>query len=299
MGRDDRRSRLVLGLLLLASFTVITLDAGHRGGSPVDPLRQAAGAVFGPMEAASAALSRPVADLREHFTSVGALTAENQRLRRANTALQRQLHTSVLDQRRAGELNRLLAVSTRERLRLVPAQVVAMGSAQTFAETVTIDAGTRDGVRSDMTVLTGAGLVGRVLSAGVSTATVLLITDPESVVGGRLSSSMELGFLRGAGGATSGDQLQLTLVDQHATPARGDVVVSWGSQRGAPYIGGVPIGQVVSVRSSPRQLTTTALVRPYVNFSALDVVGVVVGTHERAPRQMLTGQALRGPAGQG
>ena len=74
-----------------------------------------------------------------------------------------------------------------------------MGSAQSFNHTVTIDAGTADGVRPDMTVLNGDGLVGRVVRTTEATATVLLIGDRNSTVGGRLNSTMALGFVSGRG----------------------------------------------------------------------------------------------------
>ena len=284
MERDGRRSRVVVALLLLASFTVITLDAGHRGASPVDPLRAAAGEALGPVEAVLGAVVRPVAGVGEHFASVSDLRARNDRLTARNAALEAELRTSGLARRRARQLDALLGVSSRDGLALVPAQVVALGSAQMFSRTATIDAGTRDGVRPDMTVLAAEGLVGRVIRADAMTATVLLIVDPESVVGGRLATSMELGFVRGGAGLDRSGRLELSLVDDDVRPRRGDPVVTWGSKNGAPYIAGAPIGRVVSVQRSPAESSTTAAVRPYVDFSALDLVGVVVDSGPRERR---------------
>ncbi len=150
-----------------------------------------------------------------------------------------------------------------------------MGPAQSFSRTVTIDAGSDDGVVPDLTVLNADGLVGRVVSSTPTTATVLLITDAKSVIGGRLGDSMELGFLMGDGSAGRDGLLELSLVDHTVSPSTDDVVVTWGSRNGAPYLPGVPVGSVVSVHSSPAELTETAQVRPYVDFSSLDLVAVV------------------------
>ena len=59
------------------------------------------------------------------------------------------------------------------------------------------------------------------------------------------------------------------------------MVVTWGSQGGAPYVTGVPVGRVTQVFSSLRQTSQRAVIEPFVDFGALDVVGVVVpsGTH--------------------
>jgi rod shape-determining protein MreC len=162
-----------------------------------------------------------------------------------------------------------------------------MGPAQSFSQTVTIDAGTSSGIHEDMTVLNNDGLVGRVIRADRSTATVLLLVDRDSVVGGRLGSSLEIGFLQGRGVVGDDGRLDLDLVDRAATPGHGDALLTWGSRNGAPYVPGVPIGRVVSVSSSPRDLSKHAVIDPFVDFSALDVVGVVVDADTRGDRAVI------------
>jgi rod shape-determining protein MreC len=172
-----------------------------------------------------------------------------------------------------------------------------MGPAQSFSRTVTIDAGTSAGVYPDMTVLDNDGLVGRVVRADRTTATVLLIVDRESVVGGRLGSSMELGFLRGSGEVDGSGRLDLQLVDRSVTPSRGDVVVSWGSDNDRPYVAGIPIGRVESVYSSPREQATEAVIAPFADFSSLDLVGVVVNPGTRSDRPLIDAGRIDSAAG--
>jgi len=293
--RHRRPSRTALVLLLLACFTLITLDA--RGGeeSPVDPLRAAVGEVLGPVEEVAAAITRPIVAVPQFFTTTAGLRSDVARLEAENAHLRGQLATSEVDRNRARELDGLLAASRRTGQTLVPTRVVAMGPAQAFSRTVTIDAGTSSGVRPDQTVLNNDGLVGRVLRADRSTATVLLVVDRESVVGGRLGSSQEVGFLRGRGALGDRSRLDLDLVDSSVTPAQDDVLVTWGSRNGAPYVSGVPIGVVESVFSSPRQLSKKAVIRPFVDFSSLDLVGVVVDAETESDRSLLrAGSTQRG-----
>ena len=117
-----------------------------------------------------------------------------------------------------------------------------------------------------MTVLNGDGLVGRVKTAGPSTATVLLAVDPDSSVGVRLEGSMEVGFTTGQG-IENGSALDLRLLDGQSTVARGDRLVTFGSQGDTPYVPGVPVGVVRSVQGSPGSQTRTAVVEPYVDFT--------------------------------
>ena len=293
--RDQHRrpSRGLFALLLLASFTLITLDVRGGDDSPVDPLRSVAGDVVGPVEEVTAAAVRPFQGVPGFFSTTDGLRDEVRRLEAENASLRGQLATSSVARNRAAELDGLLQSSGDTGYALVPARVIAVGPAQSFSRTVTIDAGTSSGVRPDMTVLNHQGLVGRVVRADRSTATVLLVVDRDSVVGGRLGSNMEVGFLRGRGEIGDRGRLDLDLVDNAVTPARGDVLVTWGSENGAPYVTGIPIGRVTTIFSSPRELSKRAVIDPFVDFSALDLVGVVVSADTRGDRAVIkAGQAV-------
>ena len=291
--RHQRPSRGVLVLLLLASFTFITLDVRGGDDSPVDPLRSVVGNVFGPVEEVTATVVRPFHAVPDFFTTNGTLRAEVEELEAENAALRGQLSTSDVARNRAAELDGLLRSAGDTGYALVPARVIAHGPAQSFSRTVTIDAGTSSGVHADMTVLNNRGLVGRVIRADRSTATVLLIVDRESVVGGRLGSNMEVGFLRGRGELGETGRLDLDLVDNAVTPAQDDVLVTWGSENGAPYVAGIPIGRVTTVFSSPRQLSKRAVIEPFADFSALDLVGVVVRADTAGDRTVINAEGDR------
>lgn len=275
-GPSEDTSRRTLGLLLLAALTVITLDAKAGDSSPLDAVRSAVGSVVGPMENVTASVTRPFADASGFFRTNESLRGDIATLSAENSRLRGQVAGEPLDRQRLAELDGLTRTAAETGYSLVAARVIAMGPVQSFSRTVTIDAGTSSGITKDMTVLNNDGLVGRVVQANASTATVLLIVDTESVVGGRLGTNLEIGFLRGRGSVGDTGRLALDLVDNAVEPSRDDVVVTWGSKNGVPYVSGIPIGRVESVISSPRQSSRRAVIRPFVDFTALDVVGVVV-----------------------
>jgi rod shape-determining protein MreC len=136
-------------------------------------------------------------------------------------------------------------------------------------------------------VINNDGLVGRILRVTGTTATVLLILDADSVVGARIGNDMKVGFLHGRGVLGREGRLDLELVDQSVVPAKGDVVVTWGSDGGAPYVSGIPVGRVTSVFSSLRESSQRAVIQPYVDFGALDVVGVVVPSGATSDRAVI------------
>jgi rod shape-determining protein MreC len=278
MNRDTRRTRIILGLLLLTSLTLITVDFRGEGSSPLQPLRSLAGAVLGPVERAAAAVAGPVSDFADTVGSLGDSEERIAELERENDALRLELRTSERARQRAAELDSLLRVAGVGQYRVLPAQVVGFAPAQGFGATVTIDAGTSDGIVKDMTVLNGDGLVGRVTAVSPSTATVLLIVDPVSSIGVRVEATNEIGFADGRG---AGASLSLSLLDPQSPVRDGDRLVTQGEAVFAP---GIPVGEIHDLENAPGSLTRSGSVTPYVDFTALDVVGVVVQEPRRDPR---------------
>lgn len=292
--RQSRRpSRRLVPILVLACLTVMTLDAKSGSDSPLDPLRSAVGNVVGPAEALTAAAVRPFTDVSGFIRTNKDLRQDLNELESEKQRLLGRLAATGLDRGRLAELEGLTRAVKDTGYSMVGARVIALGPMQSFSRTATIDAGTSSGIRVDMTVLNHRGLVGRVTQVTRSTATVLLIVDTESAVGGRLGSNLEIGLLRGQGDQSGSGRLNLELVDNSVMPAKGDTVVTWGSRNGVPYVAGIPIGRVESVVSSPRESSKQAVIKPFVDFSSLDVVGVVVPRGTSGDRQVLSSGGLR------
>ncbi|MFJ4867278.1 rod shape-determining protein MreC [Streptomyces sp. NPDC088757] len=284
--RDTRESRLLLVLLIAIAFALITVDI--RGGreSPVDGARQAAAAVFGPVENGVAAAVDPVGnaigavrDSGERHTRLAALEKEN-------AELKAKLGSDDRNRNRLNELDTLLKTAGAGQYGIKGAQVIAIGAAQGFSWTVTIDVGARDGIQRDMTVLNGAGLVGRVTTVGPSTSTVLLANDPDFTVGTRMEKSDELGFATGQGDSP----LRVQLLNGKAKVEPGDRLVTFGSRADKPFVPGVPVGEIVRVDPAGGGLTRNVYVRPYAGFTKLDIVGVVVQAPRSDPRDAVLPQ---------
>jgi rod shape-determining protein MreC len=289
-----RHSRSLAAVLVLASLTAITVDYQGGADSPLQPARDALGNLLGPVQEATAVVARPLQEVPGFFESNKSLRDELTRMQAENATLRSQLATTSELRYRAAELDGLLTASKSSDLALVPARVVTIGPGQSFSRTVTIDAGTSSGVHPDMTVINHDGLVGRVVRATKGSATVLLLVDQESVVGARLGSNAEVGFLRGRGTMDGDGRLDLDLVDNVETPGKDDVVVTFGSRNGSPYVAGIPIGTVEAVFSSPREQAKHAVIDPFADFSSLDLVGVVVNGDTKGDRPVIKAGTVPG-----
>lgn len=275
--RDTRESRLLLVLLIAIAFALITVDIRGGEASPVDGARQAASTVFGPVENGVAAAVDPVGNAIGAVRASGARHDKISALEQQNAALKAKLGSDDQNRSRVRELDKMLKKSGAGQYGIKVAEVIAIGAAQGFSWTVTIDAGSKDGLKRDMTVLNGDGLVGRVTTVGPDTATVLLANDPDFTVGTRMESTDELGFATGQGSRP----MAVQFLNGKAKVKKGDRLVTFGSSKDKPFVPGVPVGEVVRVDPSGGDLTRTVYVRPYVGFTKLDIVGIVV----QAPRE--------------
>ncbi|MEZ0077355.1 rod shape-determining protein MreC [Planotetraspora sp. GP83] len=283
--RDTRRTRLTLGILIGTALILITVDHRAAHGSLLAPVRDVASTVFGKFEGATSAVTAPIAGFFKTLHDAPGAERVITDLRKENASLKAELSAQRLDKARVAKLDRMLGLAGLGRYRVVPAQVVARRATPGFEDAVEIDAGSNDGVRADMTVLSGEGLVGRVVYAGPSTSTVVLLTDPALSAGARLEGGNELGVVSGLGQAGGSDNLiRFRLLDDAVPVAVGRRIVSFGSQRSAPYVAGVPIGVIERVENTPGELTRIAYARPFADFSSIDVVGVVTQAPKRDPR---------------
>ncbi|MQY32529.1 hypothetical protein SRB17_04800 [Streptomyces sp. RB17] len=278
--RDTKESRLLLVLLVAIAFALITVDIRGGRNSPVDGARQAAAAVFGPVENGLSSAVEPVGNAVSAIRDSGGRHARLARLEKENAALKAKLGSDDRNRSRLNQLDKMLKIAGEGQYGIKGAQVIAIGAAQGFSWTITIDAGANDGIKRDMTVLNGDGLVGRVTTVGPDTSTVLLANDPDFTVGTRMEGSDELGFASGQGDRP----LRVELLNAKAEVKKGDRLVTFGSQADRPFVPGVPVGVVSRVEPSNGGLTRTIYVTPYVGFTKLDIVGVVVQAPKKDPR---------------
>ncbi|HET7822898.1 MAG TPA: rod shape-determining protein MreC [Ornithinibacter sp.] len=272
-GPTTRSRRLLTGALVVTGLVVAL---GASGAAGLEPVRGAAAAVLGPLER----LLGPGDD------EVSAARAEQVLLATRLAAAQREVAARH-------DVAGILETPALAGARLVPARVVAVGaSGPAGPERVTIDAGSRDGVEVDRTVVAADGLVGRVVSVAPWTSDVLLVGSPDLTVGVRVGPQGVLGEVSGAavaGGARPDPGLlSFALVDRGAATV-GDVVTTLGSVGERPYVPGIPVGTVAAVHLGVGRLAPTGTVTPAVDTTSLDVVAVVLTSGRTAPRPAATG----------
>lgn len=273
MPRRHERQMLLMALMLLGmtglavrrSDTPTAVDQGiSRALMPVQQL----------LTGASARVSNVVSGVRELDT----LRERNASLKARNDTLEVE-NAKIEELTRENQQLRSELGFARERvdLDLSGASVVGRKAAEepgSLLHTIRIDIGSHDGVGRGMPVATNRGLVGQLARTGNYWSDVRLITDPASAVWGRIQRSRETGMVFGS---TTGE-LVMRFIPQAApgeepVVAEGDLVYTAGLSH--QYPPSILIGQVVAVHQSDERTHQEAVIRPSVNFSALELVLVI------------------------
>lgn len=278
---DKSRSRFFLITLLITALIIVTLDL--RGSVPGQTLRGVAQTILSPIQSVFRFIYDPISGFISEVSNLGRSTHRIKDLEAKNAALEERLSRLSVTERELKQLKGVLDLAAAGRYESVPARVIAAGSAAGFSRTIELDVGTRDGISSDMTVIAGAGLVGRVISVSSETCIVLLLDDETFKAGIRMEGSGILGVVSGTGN----NELTLTLFDSSSALSAGERLVARGSSESRPFVPGVPVGTVISVDQSSGTLTKSALVKPFAQLNGLEVVAVVTGKVKTDPRDSL------------
>ncbi len=271
LSRRGGRSRLTLVFLILTSITVITLDFRGEGAGLISSLRDGAADTLAPVRSAAASVLDPVGDALAGVTGYGDLEEENAALRARVAELEGSGLRGEVAQEELAEARRLLELDVAGDTPRVNARVVST-PVSNFEQTVELDQGGDDGVAVGMPVVSGAGLVGRVVGVSGSRSTVRLVTDPASAVGVRLTRSSEVAVASGEG---PGVALSLDFVDAEADVDILELVVTDGLD-GSAFPPDIPVGRVTMAEAAPGELQRRVEVLPVADLAQLRLVSVLL-----------------------
>ena len=285
--RDSGRLRLVLALLFLVSISLLAIGIRSGEAGLISALRSSTLQITGPVQSGATSLGETFRVVAENLSRVTSRDDQLKALQVENEELKFKLSQSADLRRKAIALDQLLRIVPPQNYKVIPAQVTAIGNTGDFRWTITVDAGSIDGVTLNTTVVSGTGLVGRIVQVNDNYSIASLLIDPNVKVGVRLEGSAEIGFISGTGVI---DKLSLQLFDPYAKMPIGARVISWGSDTGKPYMPGLAIGRISSVEVSAGQLNRTATVIPSADISNLEIVGLVLSAKRDVLRDPLKPQ---------
>lgn len=260
----------ILILFVVLSVLVITVWFRESPTGLLHRVRLGVQTVAAPVSAAGEFVTRPVRGLFAWAGDLGVSRSQLEQLRDQNEQLRSrvaELEEARLENER---LNALLKITQTNKLDVLGAHVIGRPT-NSWEGVITIDRGSRDGVKAGMPVIGSEGLLGQTVDVGPVTSKVRLISDQRSGVAAFVQRNRAPGIVRGSieGG------ISLDFVSTETTVRAGDVVITSGM--GGVYPKGLVIGEVIEVDRRRNRLYQEIAVRPAAELVRIEEVAVLIG----------------------
>lgn len=260
--------RVILVACLVLSLVFVTLYSREGESGPLHTLQNGVSGAVAPLTFVGASAGAGIDSAETGISDLTANANTLSELRDANAELVNLLAQADEYRQEAERLQALLDMKDAADIEGVGARVIGKSSTA-WDQTVTIDCGSADGVDSGLTVMGSSGVVGQVIGTTEHTATVRLLTDPQSGAAAMIQSSRAQGIVRGS----LEGLLYLEDLDVDTEVQVGDVVVTSGL--GGSYTRGLTIGTVVKVEAQQDGATRRVVVSPNDAVTSLEEVIVV------------------------
>lgn len=194
-----------------------------------------------------------------------ALTQRNVYLEHRLAQLEEQLAVKMSTDSLAGKLQ-----NDSVHYRLIPAKIVnnSIDKTENF---ITLDKGSADGVKKDMGVVSGTGVVGIVYLVSKHYSVVISVLNAKSNISCAIADRGYFGYLHWTGGAS--DVAYVDDIPRHAHFKKGDNIVTSGYSSVFPA--GIAVGKISKVYNSPDGLSYRLQVKLSTDFSTLRDVCVI------------------------
>jgi rod shape-determining protein MreC len=268
----------VLIVLVLASITALTLDA--RGSSVVARFRSNVVESLRPVTSSTNGFFHPVENAWNGIFHYGSLKKDNDALRAQLAQLQGSSAVVNAKEAQMKEYYALLNLPWVGDIPWVTANLVGARPSN-FDQTIQLDRGSADGVKVGFPVVTGAGLVGRVIRVSRHASAVRVVTDTAftaGVVVGDDATALARG--EGVGKAMSVELVEKPVVgnlsaDAPVNPVKVGMAVLTSGQDISLYPRDIPVGHVASVLSPPGSGHLLISLKPAVDLDHLSLVKIL------------------------
>ena len=265
------RPLMITIIVVIILLVVLIITAGENNMSGTESL---VGSIFSPVQRALYSATDAIGGFFERMFAGTDLQTENLDLKAKVAELEGQLVDYDEIKAENERLSKLLNFDTStQKLDYVTARVIGKAPGHWFNIFI-IDAGLSQGIKVDMPVVNGDGLVGRVVDVGANYSRVMAIVDSSSGVSGIVERTRDNGILTGTADTDAEDaQLVMGNLPLDADLMPGDTVITSGLAGVFPK--GIAVGEVTEVRPSTDGMRNEAIVTPWADFEHLEEVMVI------------------------
>ena len=282
-----QRAPLWLVSLLIINCVVMAVDARDPDGQQ-KLVRVWTQLFASPLQNASSKASGATSNFFQQIWNFRSTAAENEQLKQKLAETEAQLNNARHAEAENQRLQSLLDLKQKNEIKSVPARVIARDPSVWF-NTITINRGSTSGIAVNMPVVTGGGIVGRVITVSPFASQVMIITDEKAGAGavvGQLGQSGALGSVRGRGDLGVA-VIEMRYVSGLEKVEVNDTVMTTGQD--GIYPPGLNVGRVVDVKNGTATQAHQILIQPGAQLDHLEEVAVLL---YRAPQRTAPQETL-------
>lgn len=259
----NKNTKIVLAVMIIGA--ILILIPGRQAEGVRQSFKKGLAPITGLIYRSSASVRKTILVIRD----LKAAPAENQELSsQIAQLLTENARLKEVDYENSLLRSELKLSSSQPNRKLVGGRIISR-STFSFLDVITIDRGTKDGIKADQPVTLNGALIGKIISVGSGTADVELITSSNAITQAQLQNSRVTGVIRGG---IRGLVLDYVPQDTPVTP--GETVVTSGL--GGNLRAGLLIGTVIDVISKKNDVFQSISIKPAVNISRVDWVFVEI-----------------------
>ena len=268
---ESKRSKYIL--IGLSVFCILLIGISSVNDGFLSPLRNGVGYVLTPIQSGINRAGSAAYEKIRNYSNLQDALAENEELKSRVASLTEENNRLQLEQFELDRLRELYGLDQEYmQYQKVGARVIAKDSGDWF-QIFRIDKGARDGIRKDMNVIAGGGLVGIVTDVGDNYATVRSIIDDSSQVYAMAMQSGTNCVVEGDLTLYREGGLRLTHIPQDGDVKEGDRIVT--SNISSVFLPGLLIGYAADISVDSSRVTQSGYLVPVAQFDTLQEVLVI------------------------
>lgn len=260
-------------LIIFVSLCLILMAVSTFAPSNLAVLSNIAGITIVPMQKGINKIGNSIIDRQNAMEENEELQKENEELTNLVNALRQENQNLSQDTYKLQRLEELYDLDKRySDYKKTGANVISKGSGNWF-DIFVIDKGSEDGMKVDMNVIAGNGLVGIIYEVSDHYSKVRSVINDTSMVSAMVLSTQDNCIVKGSTETMNKGYLDVVYLDKDSKVKEGDELVT--SNISSKFMEGITIGTVTEVEESTDDLTKTARIEPVVDFQHLKEVLVI------------------------
>lgn len=260
----------IIGIAITAVLLVVLVFLSNVKTGSFSYVENVLTSIVMPIQNGYTYLKNKISGNSSFFANMEELKKENGELRDQNSKLSQELRELEVMKAENETLKEYLGLTQKYTdYKTVPAYIISK-DVSNYSSTFILNAGKRDGIEENMTVISDAGLVGYIISVTDGTSKVQTIIDSSSSVTAHLAHSEDSIVCKGS---LNSGRLKATYIPTGADLSEGDKIQTSGM--GGVYPKGITIGTVQSIENTLNILDRYAWIEPAVDFEKIETVLII------------------------